>query len=91
MAWVKARRTGPYTTLRRNPIYTGDIIDAPEELLGDGWEVLGQRLTEPSPTTPVGNPDELLTVPQLKAKLEAAGVEVPKGARKADLLNLLRG
>lgn len=85
---MKLRRVGPPTTLRRNPIYTGDIIDA-----FPGWEGEAgyQRLTEPSPTTPVGNPDENLTVAELRAKLEAMGVDVPKGAKKADLLNLLRG
>jgi hypothetical protein len=32
-----------------------------------------------------------LTVKQLTAKLEAAGVEIPEGAKKADLVALLSG
>lgn len=88
MAWVKARRVGPATTLNRNPVYPGDTLEAPEDWFDGeaGWE----RLTEPTPTVSVGNPSEGLTVSELKARLEAQGVEVPKGARKADLLNLLR-
>lgn len=34
---------------------------------------------------------ERLTVKQLTAKLEAAGVEIPEGAKKADLIALLAG
>lgn len=89
MTWVKVRRTGPNTILRRNPVYTGDILEAPA-----GWfdsEAGYERLTEPTPTTPVGNPNEGLTVAELKAKLEERGIDIPRGARKADLLNLLRG
>lgn len=88
--FVKARRTGPTTVLKTGVVTNGAVYDVPREYLdAGGWEPVRstdesrKRVTEPAST--VGD----LTVKQLRERLTALDVEVPGGARKDDLIQLL--
>lgn len=88
--FVKARRTGPTTVLKTGVVTRGGVYDVPREYLdAGGWEPVRstdearKRVTEPAPA--VGE----LTVKQLRERLTALDVEVPAGARKDDLIQLL--
>lgn len=67
------------------PHRRGEVKDYPDDV---GEELLAtsvkQRFEAVHPS-----PDEM-TVKELTAALEAEGVEVPKGAKKADLVSLLK-
>lgn len=54
----------------------GEVVDVPDgTVLGDDWIVVG----EPAD----------MTVAEMRAALHDAGIDVPKGAKRADLLALL--
>lgn len=63
----------------------------------DGVERVGSsgtaitKATTPSSSAPAAKPSEGLKVDALRAALEAKGIEIPEGAKKQDLADLLDG
>lgn len=81
---VKVKRVGPTTVLRGYGLVAqGAVYDLPAVPEGEGWQALDARVrvTEPAPREP--------TVAELRERLREAGVSVPAGAVKADLLKLV--
>lgn len=79
--------------LRSQPLTPTVRIQHPDV---PGGMVINAREFDPAVHQRFGAEDdagglEKLTVKQLTAKLEAAGVEIPEGAKKADLIALLSG
>lgn len=91
-AFVKAKRTGPNAQLAFGFVRTGLVHDIPADAVGDGWELVGdrqrKRVTEPA-SGPGSRDFASLTVRELKEQLDAAGVEYPASANKAELVSLL--
>lgn len=78
----------------------GDVFDATDErarqlacVLPRGYvEVEQPQIAEPEEKPADDMPDLLsMTVAQLKALASERGTEIPKGARKADIIKLLKG
>lgn len=90
--FVKAKRTGPNAQLAFGFVRTGLVHDIPSDALDAGWEPVGggqkKRVTEPA-SGPGSRDFASLTVRELKEHLDAAGVEHPASANKAELVSLL--
>lgn len=88
------KRTGPSGKVDGvGYVRQGGIHSVPAALKGEllaagGWQLLDarQRVTEPAPAD-----YSAFTVRELREQLSEAGVPVPAGAVKADLIRLLQG
>jgi len=66
--------------------YTGEPVDC-RELMAKGWKE--KSADEQEPTEVVGTDFTKMTVAQLKEELGARNIEIPSGASKSQLLELL--
>lgn len=80
---MKVRYDGPYpqvdVPVLDRTVTRGEVVDVPDDLVlsGDWYVITGDK-----------TPDEM-TVPELRAALDAEGITAPGNARRADLLDLL--